>query len=479
MSFGTIARMTSRLIALALVATLALVHKVPGAAAQTGMQAFDVALMTDAERRAVQAALALSGDYIGLVDGVWGPRSMRALGEWSARQGHPGAPRMRDVGRLMSGFVQRLADEGWTMVYLDRVGYSVAIPGAILAAPSPAAPSEVRAPDGSLVFGYTITDARGASAFHQSALAQAAPGTEPDHYTTSELALTSVIRPGGGRSYLRTVRAAGGSLTFSIQSEVRRNDVLALMAGTLVPGFAPQLTIPQDGVVAAAMDTVPPPPPSRDIVGTILPEPGPPQDAPARTQPGGTAFYVNGGTLVTAHHVVAGCRRIELRDGTELSVIASDPQVDLAALAAPQTPTPTVVIDRTVSLRLGQPARALGYSDRDILDGGLILTPVSIRSLGNLANPARRMSLSIELGRGNGGGPLLADDATVLGVMVGGPDAATAPPGRIDAAVPSQTLVGFLDAIGVEIPPRPPWRLPDSPVVPQDLVEAIVPVVCR
>ena len=40
---------------------------------------FDARGLTDAEKRIVQAALALSGDYLGLLDGAWGSGSQSAL----------------------------------------------------------------------------------------------------------------------------------------------------------------------------------------------------------------------------------------------------------------------------------------------------------------------------------------------------------------------------------------------------------------
>ena len=49
-------------------------------------QEFDARLLTDDEKRFLQAALALSGDYTGLIDGAWGRGSQTALERYATRE---------------------------------------------------------------------------------------------------------------------------------------------------------------------------------------------------------------------------------------------------------------------------------------------------------------------------------------------------------------------------------------------------------
>jgi serine protease Do len=449
-------------LALTLTVVLTLLLPVAQSSAQIAEAPFDVLRMNDAEARAVQSALALTGDYIGLVDGVWGPRSASAIDSFARQQGHFGPARMRDVGELMWAFLQRLSNEQWRMTYLDSVDYSIAIPLGILRLLPSGIPSETRAPDDSLSLDLAITDARTASGFHQSALAQSALGTQPEHFVYLDLALTSVDQAGSGRIYVRTVRGGGGSLTFQVESAPHRNDVLALMAATLVEGRAPPLVIPNNGVLAAAMETVQPP----------RPEPVP--------QNGGTAFHVNPETLVTAFHLVADCTRIALSDETPLTLLAADHLFDLAVV---RTPRPArsrgIIINRVVETRLGQRVHALGYPFQDTLERGLALSRVEIVVLANAASTWQRMSLSHPLQPGSGGGPVLSDDGTLLGVLTAEPGGSDTNAQRIDYATSSDALVALLDALGVAIAEAPNWRLYMQEGIPPDLAEAVVSIICH
>lgn len=446
------------------------------AAAQNAALPFDPAEMTDAERRAVQGALAQTGDYIGLVDGKWGPMSDSALGDWASRQGHAIPPRLGDIGYLLQSFSQRLTDERWRVVYLDWVGYSVGIPNTVFSEP-PSGPSGVmRAMDGSLEFLWTTTSPREASQLHRSALDRAASVPPPEHFDTPNLAVTSVALPDGGRIYVRTVPGVGGSLTFRIRSTAPRNDILRLMAATLIVGRAPDLTVPEDGVLAATMQTLPTP---QFATRSRDPDPAPQPPLVSAPRNSGTAFFVNANTLVTSYHATARCQGIVLGDGTPARRIAADRQTDLALLVAPGTERSWLVVNRSVTTRLGQTVHALGHPHHEVDGAGVFHQRIDIMSLGDPVSPASRMTLSAALPPGNSGAPIVADDGSVLGVVKQWPPYAATAPQSTDAATPLERLVDFLDRSAVELPPRPRWTIDMNSGFQPDLVSAIVPIFCR
>ena len=94
----------------------------------------------------------------------------------------------------------------------------------------------------------------------------------------------------------------------------------------------------------------------------------------------GTGFYVVARILVTAHHVVDGCPRVSLADGTELSLVASDPALDIAALMAPDRRAQLAVARRR-RVRLGQRVHAAGFPYYSIAGTSLNLTSGNVSAL--------------------------------------------------------------------------------------------------
>jgi serine protease Do len=446
--------------------------------------AFAIDRTTYAERQTLQAALALTGDYIGFVDGEWGGMSARALDAWAERQGHDGPATMRDVGRLLADYEVRLAREGWAVVFLEELGYSMAFPYAVLTQRAEGGAGFV-APDNSLALYFAFSDARGANEFHALALREAAWGSEPYQVSGEGLAITAVDLAGGGRAYVRTLASGRGFLTFSFLSERGRNEALSLMTATLGQGRIPDLDIPQGGILAAARATAgggvaPPSPP---VATAPLPDPRPPSGP--RGTVSGTAFHVNASTLVTAAHVVEDCARITLEDGTPLGLIARDGLLDLAVLASPRPSQVWLRIDRDAAPRLGQTAHALGYPYRGILEGGLTVTNGNVSSLGDPGNPRRRIMLSAPVQPGNSGGPLLSSLGDVLGVVVSRLDdmaildATGTIPQNMNFATPSDRLLDFLEANRVTLASgnAPPFDMDDG--LPPAIAAAVVPVLCH
>ena len=140
----------------------------------------------------------------------------------------------------------------------------------------------------------------------------------------------------------------------------------------------------------------------------------------------GTGFVIGPGKVMTNAHVVAGSERAGVEFGgqtLDATVVLYDAQLDLAVLDVPElTAAPlTFAADRADA---GADAIVAGYP----LDGPFTLTPARVRAVIQLRGPniytdttvTREVyTLRAEVRPGNSGGPLLAPDGTVLGVIFG------------------------------------------------------------
>jgi S1-C subfamily serine protease len=140
----------------------------------------------------------------------------------------------------------------------------------------------------------------------------------------------------------------------------------------------------------------------------------------------GTGFVIGAGKVMTNAHVVAGSDRAGVEFGgqtLEATVVVYDAQLDLAVLDVPElTAAPLAFAGEPAAA--GDDAIVAGYP----LDGPFTLTPARVRAMIVLRGPniytdatvTREVyTLRAEVRPGNSGGPLLAPDGTVLGVIFG------------------------------------------------------------
>ncbi|SDO89159.1 Colicin V production protein [Nakamurella panacisegetis] len=140
----------------------------------------------------------------------------------------------------------------------------------------------------------------------------------------------------------------------------------------------------------------------------------------------GSGFVIAPGKLLTNAHVVAGTDKVTVEEGTktlDATVVVYDPNRDLAVLDVPGMTRKALVFDRTPA-KAPDSAAPAGYP----LDGPFTITPGRIRSRITLSGPNIYSSATVtrdvytlraNVRAGNSGGPLLAADGTVLGVVFG------------------------------------------------------------
>lgn len=140
----------------------------------------------------------------------------------------------------------------------------------------------------------------------------------------------------------------------------------------------------------------------------------------------GSGFVIAPGKVLTNAHVVAGTSRVTVEQGADTlgaTVVVYDPIRDLAVLDVPGLTRPPLKFAKTPA-KASDSAAPAGYP----LDGPLTITPGRIRSQIRLNGPNIYSTTTVtrdvytlraDVRAGNSGGPLLAPDGSVLGVVFG------------------------------------------------------------
>ncbi len=410
----------------------------------------DPARWPDADRRFLQAALAWSGDYVGLTGGDWGARSEAALSGWLGREraalGRAGET-VEDLHPLAMALVDEVWANGWVVMNLDSAGLSVALPAALLGPVIEVEGGlEARSVSDDLVF-RILFDGPGVTLEMHRWMADAHAGAEePYRRVRGGRMVSAVTLANGKRVYLRSALVDGLYVSMQVVAEPWQRARLELIASSMQWGWAPDLWPvpggPLDRMLIGPAD--PPPLPASPESAAMGPAPdaappsGPPPTNPGRPSPAkdgvagpaealgaplatGTGFFVNGTDLVTAAHVVEGCSELRLEDGSTLAVIASDPVLDLAVLASGRRSEAWLPIRENGGPRLGQPVFALGFPYVGlglVANQGLSVTGGNVSALPRVTDAASRVMVTAPVQPGNSGGPLLGAGGEVLGVVV-------------------------------------------------------------
>lgn len=136
----------------------------------------------------------------------------------------------------------------------------------------------------------------------------------------------------------------------------------------------------------------------------------------------GTAFFVSAaGHLLTNHHVVEGCRTVQItRAGSvaePVQVIARDATNDLALLKAGGTP-PTAVPALASRARIGDSVYVYGFPLAGLLASSGNFTVGNVTATSGLNDDSREYQISAPVQPGNSGGPLMDQYGNIAGVVV-------------------------------------------------------------
>lgn len=147
-----------------------------------------------------------------------------------------------------------------------------------------------------------------------------------------------------------------------------------------------------------------------------------PEPARVTKRSTGTCFAVGApGTVATAYHVVEDATEYRVRfagdeEPRSARPVAVSGATDLAILAvAGSTPKPLQVA--LLPAKIGQPVFTIGHPVPSLLGSEAKFTEGSVSALSGL-DDATYLQISVPIQPGNSGGPLLAEDGSVVGVVV-------------------------------------------------------------
>lgn len=442
---------------------------------------FEAARLDPAERRFLEAALVATGDLAATPDVDWDARSEAALVAY-ARRAFADRPRALHAGALAVGLLARIDAEGWVLAQDPGLGISIALPQALLDPPEPEDGGTRRwSPDGGLTVLTHVFSGPGADHWHA-----AAESTNADPAALAIRREPAVLvtrgRLADGRIFhTRSDRVGAGWATVYLAADAHMLGHLDLIAASIATGEAEPWELPRGGRLAAILDA------TVEVVHAVagdLPQQPTAAALPSATEVTGTGFFVADRVLVTAGHVVGGCARVALADGTELRRLGSDAGLDVAAFAAP-TPAPVwFTLSPAPRARLGQRVHAAGFPYYSIVGTALHLTGGNVSALAGVNDDARFFSFTAPVQPGNSGGPLIDAEGRVMGLVVSRlsehfiiEETGTLPQ-NINYAVGSAELGAFLDRLGVARRDSGLGTYDMDAGMPEGLERAVVPVLC-
>jgi serine protease Do len=462
--------------------------------------AFTYTPLERSERRLLQTALAALGDYRGTLDGIWGPESRGAM-ERYVRRMFDDEVRNLHAAALVLTLADEVERHRWQARDFADTGVSFALPLAELLPPELEGDGlrwwSGRGALSVLALPHTASDVR---LWHEVGRDG---NVRPEALHTirrPELLVTSGVLGDGRLFHSRSDRTGDGWATVYVVAGPDQARFLNLIAASIRPGPPEVWDLPRGGRLERLTELtlklieeswVPPEPVPAPMPENVARAPvaATPPGTQAVTPPvvpmaSGTGFYLGARTLVTAEHVIAGCARLSLPDGSALAIAAVDPALDVAVLTAPRPSPVWLTLAPPQGLRLGQRIHALGYPYYSIAGTALHLTSGNVSALAGIGDDARFFSFSAPVQPGNSGGPLMDQSGRVLGVVVARLSEAFIAettgtlPQNVNYAISNLELFDFLRRSGIRAQPKGLGGFDMDGGAPDAISAAIVPILC-
>ncbi len=436
------------------------------------------------ERRYLQAALAFEGHYVGLLDGDWGSMSQRAMARYSYKEFQT-APEEWHTAALTFSFFERLDKHGWDMRYFSYLKMSVMLPNKRLVTdPATEYLLNYRHRDSTLKVSVGRHHQSTASNFHTYTANVHATKDEPYSVRKDNFAITTATMQDGTKLYTRSNFLDGMWSTIMVSAKSQDANTFNAVTSSIAVGNTPPLDITRDGKLIGVVRTTVDFLENRERARKRHSEPKrvtpTPRIAskPAPKEPeqsfggSGTGFVVSGsGHILTNSHVVKGCSKIRV-DGQQASLLDASEDLDLALLQTRNFEAKSIAVFSARPAMLNSDVTVVGYPYAGLL-GGLNVTRGSISSLKGLAGNDKTFQITAPVQSGNSGGPLLAADGEVVGVVVSKLDATVIErnlgdvPQNVNFAIRGEIAKLFLAQNQVQ----PKLSLDDVPIAPEALAQ--------
>lgn len=194
------------------------------------------------------------------------------------------------------------------------------------------------------------------------------------------------------------------------------------------------------------------------VVGTPA-EKKPVRRAPSQVTGRGSGFVVSDrGHVLTNHHVVARCRRIQVRSGRKTAqgkLASANARADLALLDLSALTAKPAVLRRPPKAVLGEQVLIAGYPLQGLLSHEMHVSVGVVSALAGPRGDPRFIQVGTRVQPGNSGGPVLDREGRVIGVVAGVLPPADAEragaigPLQTSYAIRGELMGSFLDRAGV------------------------------
>lgn len=181
----------------------------------------------------------------------------------------------------------------------------------------------------------------------------------------------------------------------------------------------------------------------------------------------GTAWFTEGGYAITAYHVVAGAQEVTLlgpgRVSYQATVVIADSGNDLAILRViTMSHRPRGLRTSQRPATLGATAFTIGFPHPDVMGVEPKYTSGDISATSGAGDDPRFLQVSAPVQAGNSGGPLVAMNGDVIGIVVSKLSALKmlGATGDVTENVGYALKVGYLSVLVTELPPSGTQVLP-------------------
>lgn len=380
-------------------------------------QEFDARPLDVNEKRLLQFGLALSEDYLGLLDGDWGKRSQRALDQYTWREFHRESKNLH-VTAVVLNAAEIIADSGWQIQYISPLQISLLFPQKTSVKKESTGSFENWSDsESSISFSFARTGYSKTIGFHKFILSQNARQNEAYSVIKKTLIVSGVKTHSGKIIYARSNKIGSRWTTSIISAKRQDSGLLNAISASISVGQGQELFLPTNGYLNTVLE----------LFVEIANEDTQPRNQPnsvgservggGQAISSGTGFIVSAdGDILTNAHVVSDCSRLFV-DGYPATAREISDIFDLAIIRSPAAADKTIAVfaDRPAALNSRVTASGFPYSN---FLAGLNVTQGSVSSLQGIRGQNFQLQISAPVQPGNSGGPLINDFGQVVGVVV-------------------------------------------------------------
>lgn len=391
---------------------------------------FDARPFSPAEKRFLQAALALKGYYTGLIDGAWGRGSQDAL-ERFTRTEFDREPSNVDAAYLLTTTIDAFIDDGWQEYEVSYLAISVLLPTKKMRLVEKDGVWEEWAhSDKEVRVTFDDLTALELASVHRNHASRSDRTGEPYTVRQPDRWVTSV-KNNWGTGYIRSELIDGTWSTVAVYAAKAHRSELGLISSGIKVGRPATIAPEADGLLvryaselataiaddeASKQSTE-----GNGRVGVSQPPQGNMQDE-KHTNSSGTGFFVNSeGAMLTNAHVVNGCRAVTV-DGQPADIVTVSQTFDLAVVKPRNVEDIAPLYFSRTEAGLNADITIAGYPLHGLL-GGLNVSRGSISAMKGLGGDETSVQISAPVQPGNSGGPVIDRSGNIVGVVVSKLDA--------------------------------------------------------